>query len=820
MRWIRALVFAALAAAAVYGLGLRHGQVPPLGAFLDPLAGFWQNGRGDDRVLPDRDIPGVQGSVRVLWDDRRVPHIFAENTHDVYFVQGYLTARDRLWQMDFLARVAGGRLAEILGPDLVEHDRFRRRTGMVRAAESAVAAMQVHAETQAALDAYVAGVNAWITSLDRASLPLEYKLLDHAPEPWTTLHVALIEKYMAWSLTGHSTDEGVSYARSLLGAGAIETLYPRVSPRLDPVIPADTAWDFPPVAVPPVPGASGAPAPRLPPPTMDPDLAPHPDNGSNNWAVSATRTHSGAAILANDPHLPLSLPSIWYELQLQAPGLDVYGVSLPGAPGVIIGFNRHIAWGVTNATSDVLDWYEVELRDGARDAYRYDGGWRETEKRTEIIRVRDGEDIVDEVVYTHHGPVVYGDGETPFQPGPPRGAAMRWSGHDPSNELATFLALGRARSYDEFVTALSAFDNPGQNFAFADITGDVALWHQGKFPLRWPGQGKVVGDGSDPAHEWQGWIPGAHNPHVKNPPRGFVSSANQPPTDPSYPYYLGWRYANFARGARINERLEALRDVTPQDMIDLQNDALDLRARVFLPQLLALLDPGALDGDLRQAHEELAGWDHESRADSVAATVFTRFLDALSEAVWSDDLPERDLQVERPDVVVTLELVLGTPPSPYVDDKRTEPVESPADVVRRAFRDAVAGLGEELGPLGPRWQLGQARGTDIRHLARIPGLGRDRLPTSGGVDIVNATSQHHGPSWRMVVEMGPTPDEIRGWGVYPGGQSGNPGSGHYDDFVDTWVRGGVYPLLFLPAPDAPEAEGERVLGQTRIGGDS
>lgn len=816
MRWTRALVFAALAAAVVYGLGLRHGQVPALAAFLDPFAGFWQNGSGGDRVLPDQEIPGVQGRVRVLWDDRRVPHIFAESTRDAYFVQGYLTARDRLWQMDFLARVAAGRLAEILGPDLLEHDRFRRRTGMVRAAESAVAAMQEHAETRAALDAYVAGVNAWIATLDRASLPLEYKLLEHAPEPWALLHVALIEKYMAWSLTGYSADEAVSYARAMLGADAVETLYPRLTPLLDPVIPAGTAWDFTPVPVPPAP--AGAFAPRIPPPALDPALAPHPDNGSNNWAVAGARTHSGAAILANDPHLPLSLPSIWYELQLQAPGLDVYGVSLPGAPGVIIGFNRHIAWGVTNATSDVLDWYEIEFRDDTRDAYRYDGGWRQTEKRAEIIRVRGGEDVVEDVVYTHHGPVAYGDGETPFLPGPPRGAAMRWTGHDPSNELAAILALGRARGYEDFVAALSSFDSPGQNFAYADIAGSVALWHHGKFPLRWPGQGRLVADGRDPTHEWQGWIPDAHNPHVKNPARGFVSSANQPPADASYPYYLGWDYAAFARGARINERLAALRDITPQDMMELQNDALDLRARTFLPRLLALLDPGSFDGDPRQAHDALAAWNHESRADSIAATVFTRWLDELSEAVWSDDLPQRDLQVVWPDVVVTLEQVLAVPPTPYVDDTRTGAKESAADVVRQAFRATVAGLSEELGPLGPRWQLGQARGTDIRHLARIPGLGRDRLPTSGGVDIVNATSRHHGPSWRMVVEMGTTPDQIHGWGVYPGGQSGNPGSHHYDDFVDTWVRGGMYPLLFLSAPDAPEAEGERIIGQTRIGG--
>ncbi|WP_428262433.1 penicillin acylase family protein [Haliangium sp.] len=829
MRWLRVLLLGALTAAVAYGLGARHGQVPALGAFLSPFSGFWCNGRGDDGVLDDAVVAGLEGPVDVVWDQRRVAHVFAGSSHDLYFVQGYVTARDRLWQMDFVSRVAAGRLAEILGPNLVAHDRFRRRVGMVYGAENVARAVLEEPASRAAIEAYVAGVNAWIDELDRrgaAALPLEYKLLGYRPERWTVLHSMLVAQFMAWSLSKGGRDGALSAVQERLGTEAAERLFPEEQPFLEPVIPAGTALDFAPQALPFGPGGV-APAADEVAPVSDPGEVPAPGtipasgtvpapgepapiNGSNNWAITGARTATGAALLANDPHLSLALPSIWYEIQLTGPDVDVYGVSLPGVPTVIIGFNRDIAWGETNGISDVLDWYRVELRGEDRGEYFYDGAWRPTKIRTEVIRVRGGEDIVDQVVYTHHGPVAYQPGEEPFSHDLPVGAALRWTAHDPSTPLQAFLMLNRADDYAGFVDAVAHHHVPGQNFAYADRGGLVALWHSGRYPLRWPGQGKYLSDGGDPVYDWQGFIPKAHNPHVVAPPRGFVSSANQPPTDASYPYKLGREYAGFARGARINRRLAELSAATPGDMIALQNDNLDLGARKLLPALLAAVDDAALDADGREAVTALQSWDYRHEPDSVAATVYATWRQQLMEAIWDDELPRSEGLV-WPSFDVTVALLLDGE-LPYLDDVNTSASEGLGEVATAALSEAVAELTEAHGPIGEAWQLGRARGTDLRHLARVPGLGREGLFTGGGSAIVNATTRYHGPSWRMVVELGP---EVHGWGIYPGGQSGNPGSVHYDDFVDTWVRGELVPLLFLRGPEQERAS-DQVAGTTRL----
>ncbi len=807
MNRLKLLLLAAVTLALFYALHFKHGDLPPLGKLFNPFAGFWQNNAASDEILTDQQLPELQETVEIVWDDRRVPHVFAKNARDLYFAQGYLTARDRLWQMEFQTHAAAGRLAEIVGARALEHDRYRRRIGMVYAAENALKAMQVEEESRLVVEAYTEGVNAWMRGLHAKDLPLEYKILDYEPEPWTPIKCALLLKQMAWTLSGYSADRSMSLTRSALGEELMQRLYPQYPPGQDPIIPTATPWSFQP-SVARKPGQefhstlSGA--------TINMERA--SNEGSNNWAVAGSKTANGYPLLCNDPHLALTLPSIWYEMQLVAPEVNVYGVTLPGTPGVIIGFNQQIAWGVTNAGSDVLDWFEIKFKDENQAEYFYDGAWRSTQQRIEEIKVRDGATARDTVTYTHHGPVAYRKHEKPFNDDTPSGAAMRWVAHEASREMQTFLGLNRARNYEEFVAAISFFDCPAQNFVFADTAGDIAIWHNGKFPLRWHEQGRYINDGRDPAYDWQGWIPRAQVPHVKNPERGFVSSANQNATDLNYPYYLGWDYAAFERGARINEYLAAKSGFTPQDMMNLQNDVVSLFAQKTLPRLLELLPPQHLNAEQTKLYNALKAWNYEYWSNLTAPMIFNTWWRELFELIWSDDMKIGENELKYPRRDVTMNLILSEPQSPFYDLKNTAAKEALSDLTLQSFQSMHRKLTEAHGAFGSSWNWEKARSTDIAHLARMPGLGRMRLPTAGNSDNVNAITRTHGPSWRMIVSLGP---EIKAWGIYPGGQSGNPGSRFFDNAVDDWVAGKYYELFYLKMASDIDA---RIVGKTLLRG--
>ncbi|MCU0236875.1 MAG: penicillin acylase family protein [Acidobacteria bacterium] len=802
-------IFALLVlAAALWALQARHGSLPPLATFLDPVNGFWRNNAASDAIPETLSIAGLRGQVTVVWDDRHVPHIFAANEDDLYRAQGYLTARDRLWQMDFLSRYAGGRLAEVIGPRVLEMDLLQRRLGMTWGAENFLKGIAGDAAMRRILTAYCNGVNAYVDALKPAAYPVEYKILGYAPSRWTPFDIALLLKYMAWDLTGYGNELGLTRTRQAAGEAVIDALFPFFAPFQDPVIPAGTAWA--PAPSPPVPSRNGAARPGAGPvAAADPFGEPV---GSNNWVVAGKKTKSGFPILCDDPHLQLTLPSIWYEVQLSAPGLNVRGVSLPGAPGVVIGFNEKIAWGVTNAGSDVLDFFQLRFRDSRQREYAWGETWRPLTWRREEIRVRGNKTVVENVPYTHLGPLPFAASRPGRPDWIPEGAAMRWTGHDASAILDALYRLNRARGYEDFKAAIAGFDCPAQNFAYAGSDGRIAIWHNGKFPLRARGQGRYLLDGSDPQSEWAGWVPMDRVPHSEDPERGFVSSANQSPTGDAYPYYLGWDYGTFERGRRINELLETATGISGADMARMQGDALSLRARTILPRLLAILNTAPLTAVERERAEGLARWDFVHRAESTEPTVFSRFFVELYKAIWDDDLERGGKLFLAPKADVTMDLILGDAGSPFFDDAATPEKESLADIVVRAFRRALALLQEERGAFSPRWRWGQANPVVIGHLGRIPGLGAPALAVSGGRGVINAASGGHGPSWRMVVELGPG---VKAWGSLPGGAAGNPGSRFYDDGVRDWAAGRAVELLFLRS--AAEAH-PRIAARTSLRG--
>ena len=842
MRWIRAIVSLVLAAAVFWGLDNRHGTFPALGKLLNPFAGFWQNGSRSDAIPEKLVVPGLRNEVRVVWDARRVPHIFAQNDHDLYLAQGYVAASLRLWQMEFQALHTAGRISEVVGPLGLRQDVFTRRFGLPWAAENAVRAFRDDPKTRQVIEAFTVGVNTCIRSLGRKRLPVEYKILDYRPEPWTDYKCALLLKAMAYSLSSYNQDAAMTQMMKMTkdqGGGPGwedfgDRLFPFRPPLVEPVIPPGTPLDFVPLPVPQRGGAerdgrnrdnasrpaasSGLETASSDPVGFEsPGFRTGPGIGSNNWAVSGKLTRNGFPILSNDMHLELSLPAIWYEIQLSAPGVNVRGVAFPAAPLVVAGYNESIAWGFTNGTDDVLDWYDITFRDDTRAEYLYGGEWRKTTFREEKIKVRGGATVVDKVVYTHYGPVVRSKDEPPFpNMNVPPGAALRWLAHDASNELLTLYALNRARNYADYVKALETWDCPAQNIVYADREGTIAIWHDGKFPLRWKGQGRFVLDGADPADEWRGWIPRGHVPHVKDPERGFVSSANQMPADAGYPYYLGWDYAPYERGARINEILAAARDVTPSDMVRMQTDVLDIRARAVLPRLLDIIKEKPATEAEKRSFEELRVWNFEARAALIAPTVFRELWNELNKLTWDDEKPPGVERMTRPASQVMVDQILNYPRGVFFDLPdlpNTNPIlETLADIAELAFRAAVANLEKRLGPWGDAWRWGKVKGTQLRHVARIPGFGREKLEADGIGHVIGAIDTVWAPSWRMVVELGP---EVRAWGNYPGGQSGNPGSKFYDDFVDDWAAGKPYELVFLRSADEPNPA---VVGRTVMRG--
>jgi penicillin amidase len=803
---LTALTFA-LTAAAFTAAFSRLGPLPALAPFLNPHTGFWQNGKAPE-PFPETMLlshPRLGGQTRVAFDDKGIPHIFADNDHDLYFAQGYLTARERLWQMDMLARSGSGRLAEVLGPGLVGFDRDRRRIGMAHAAEVRLEETLSDERSRTALQAYTAGVNAWIESLEPEELPFEYKLLGFRPEKWTPLHTSQIAMNLARTLSFGSSDIGNSVARRIFGRSFVQKILRHEPENLQPVFTKDLLKSFQPLD------------PGPPPTPFTPSLVKglsldredgDPVDGSNNWVLSGDRTASGFPILASDPHLSMRLPSIWYAVHLDGPEHSVMGVSIPGAPGVIIGFNRNVAWGTTNVGSDVLDIYEIRFRSEEKQEYLYDGEWKPVRFREERIRVRGEDTLVMEIPYTHHGPVfpaTADDGSTVHH-------AIRWLAHDPTNDSLSWYLLNRAGNYEDFREALSHFHNPAQNFVFASREGDIALQMAGRFPLRAPGQGSFISDGSDPGHEWRGWIPEDHEPRSLNPPEGFLGSANQRPVPADYPYELGDRFAGYERGIRLHDRLSRIDNATVDDMRMLQLDTYSVHAANALPWMLARLDPETLTGPEFEVYQLLNDWNFHNDPEAIAPAAFDAwwrilyrrlFEDRLEDPAFSPRLPRRDRVVD---------LLIRERLGDWFDDPATPDVESPQKVIAQTFTEMIEQMTGRHGPIGPAWRWTAHNPTSIPHMAFLDGFGLENLPTGGGRESLNAINGSHGPSWRMVVEMGP---EVRAYGIYPGGQSGHPSSPDYDSFIQPWVEGRLLPLSFPERSDLPETEAVHNLDPVR-----
>lgn len=808
MRILPFIVSIIITLALIFALNKKWGGIPPLGKFLSPQQGFWQNAEPVDANLNATiSCQGLKGKVNVYLDERLVPHVFAEHDEDVYFIQGYLHAKYRLWQMEFQTIAAAGRVSEFLGndPRFIRYDREQRRLGMVYAAENAEKTIEADEQSKQYFDAYTQGVNAYINSLTESELPVEYKLLDYKPEHWSNLKTALFLKMMSKDLAGYDKDLEFTNEKSVFSLKEMQMLYPEISDSSMPIIPKGTAFDAPGIV-------------PVKPPTADSlyfgndttlnvrEISkPNPNNGSNNWAVSGSKTKSGAPILCNDPHLGLSLPSIWYEMQLTTPTMNVYGATFPGSPSVIIGFNDHIAFGFTNAQRDVKDYYHIKFKDASKKEYWYNGQWQPTELRVEEIKIRGAKTMNDTVAYTVFGPVMYDESFTVDSTNN-NAIAVRWTAHESSNEGAMWFKLDRAKNYDEYLAAIKDFTCPGQNMLFASKTGDIAIWQQAKFPARWQGQGLYLMPGEDSSYQWQGFIPQPENPHIINPASGFIESANQRPVDSTYPYFIPGNYIA-ARGISITNRLQQMQQITPDDMKRLQTDYYSPTAADAVPLFLKYLDETSLNEKESGYLNEVKKWDFYARPDSKATTIYQAWMDSLENVVWNDEFSKVKQARVSPDEQTLLEALLKDSAFRFVDDINTPQVETLQQQMTKAFQLAAKGLADEEAKDGLLWW--KHKNSSVYHLLKTAVLpfARTGLHVGGWSNTINAITHDHGPSWRMIVHL--TAD-TEAYGVYPGGQSGNPGSKYYDNFVDDWANGKYYTLWMMKQN---EANDKRIIGK-------
>ena len=767
--------------------------VPPLGKFLSPFQGFWNNLEADDEPLLPNDLGfgGVKDSIAVIYDSLGVPHIFASNDMDLYFAQGFVTARDRLWQMEFLTHAAAGRVSEIIGAGpngaILDYDRGQRRLGMVYGAKQGLEAMKQNQDEMIMVEKYTEGINAYISSLNYESLPFEYKLLDYTPEPWTALKCVLLIKSMAQSLCMSDKDMEMTNFLKLFGADTLNLLYPDNENVGDPIVNRPGQWKASvilPDSLPPALPKQLISVTRLP--KADPGI------GSNNWAVAGSKTLTGSPMLCGDPHLNLNMPSVWYAIQLHAPGINVLGASLPGAPGVVIGTNDSLAWSVTNAQRDLVDWFSITFEDDKRDRYLLDGKWVTSIKSIEHFNVRGQHAITDTIVFTKLGPITY---DQSYHADDDRNQyAFRWIAHDPSHELGGLLKLNRARNLNEFDEALQTYSSPALNFAVASTNGDIGMRVAGKYPVRRRNEGRFVLDGSISSNGWRAFIPEEDQINSTNPIRGFESSANQYPVDKTYPYYITATSFEAYRNRRINQQLSTLTKATPQNMMALQMDNFSLLAEENLPWLLAQLRPESLSPQNAQVAKMLSVWNRVNAPDEVEPIYFALWVSNILSLTW-DEISNSAVILERPTTFTTLRLLRDQPDLSFFDIKSTATSEQGPDIINQAFILAVDAVDTwKSNHPGETLNWSDFKDTHVNHLLRLAPLG-ERVRGGGSADAINALSRTHGPSWRMVVSL--EPSRVKMWATYPGGQSGNPGSIYYNNFISSWEQGRHHELQLM-----------------------
>ena len=767
-------------------------------------------------ALPQLDgrpqLSGLSAPVTVIRDGRGVPTIQAANLDDLFFAQGFVTAQDRLWQMDMMRRYASGELSEILGQQTLKVDREQRILGLRATARKSLDTADPR-DRKFFAD-YASGVNAFIAQ-HREKLPIEFRILHYAPKPWQPEDSIVIGNQMVKDLNYHYFYDALAREKILakLGPELTADLYvnrswhdrPPTVMREDLSQPSkdsddgnDSDDDDGPdnvvtklgfsLSLPP--GNTFQPSPS----EEDP-----PVNGSNNWVVSGAHTVTGKPLLSNDMHLGHQMPNLWYEAHLQAGNFDVAGVTLPGVPFVIVGHNQRIAWGFTNIGPTVTDVYIENL--DAQGEYQTPTGWAQPEHRTETIHVKDNPDVTLDVKITRHGPII-----TELVPGETRQLALRWTLYDGLH--MPFFDVDSAQNWQDFRHAFSQFDAPGQNVVYADVDGNIGYQATGKVPIRAAGDGSLPASGADNAHEWISYIPFDKLPSIYNPPSGIIATANGRITPDNYPYSISMEWEAPWRTARIYHVLESGRQFSAADMLGLETDIQSEPDQFAAERFVYAIDhaPNA-SARARQAADLLRNWDGRMLAISPAPSLTEASIHQLTRLLLEpklgpasdNDPPETDLRVLSWKTYhwemrsVWLENVLLHRPKRWLPEKYAD-----YDDLLAAAVDAAVNS-----PHAPKnlasWRWGSVNAVEIEHpiLGRIPFLGHWSGPgdhsQSGSRYSVKAVTAHHGPSERFTADLANWDDSTLNTVT---GQGGNFLSPYYMDQWKAWYEGTTFTLPF------------------------
>ena len=775
------------------------------------------------RPLPQTDgvtrLHGLHQPVTVYRDAWGIPHIYAENMEDLFFAQGYIHAQDRLWQMDFFRRLVAGRVSEILGARSIELDRWVRTLSMRHTAEQEVGMLSD--ETHSLLAAYAAGVTSRIS---RGRLPVEFKLLSYRPEPWQVADSVAWGKMMAWNLS-------VNWETELLRAQLIAHLGPEKAAELEPgqferwptVLPAGTDYSHL--------GQAALDKAEYARRWLGP--SPHAGLGSNNWAVSPDKTVSGHAIFANDMHLGMNLPGIWYENHLSAPDYHVTGVTFAGQPGIVSGHNGFVSWGYTNGFSDVQDLYLEDLRPTNQGGYeyRFKDDWLEAEVREETIFVKGEAPVVEAVITTHHGPIVNKifaaeAAQKPFDDQP---LALQWTALDPNPSMQeTLVQMNSVKSCAEMYETLKGWSVPTQNVVYADIHGNIAHTHAGRIPVRDGEPTLVPALGWTGEHEWIGFIPYHELPHQMNPEQGFIGTANNAVTGQDYPYFVSQDFSTGDRAQRIIDWLTGPEKVDLITMQQMQYDTVSETALVVAGHLAALPTADPLVGMLLA---EMVSWDGDLRTDSRQAVVYKVFMAEMQRLVLAPRVQHLLSRVmgEGPNPVLASDTLFSARVREWMENLLLQPDsdwfdlgngETRADCMRRAMNQTVDFLQRELGADPAGWHWGALHKLHFAHtLGGQPPLdlifNKGPYPYPGDATTLHASggSSHDlrltkriAAPFRFMIDMG---NVNRAWGQLAPGQSGHPASPHFADQIRDHLTGFYHPMWF--ASEDVEANAVHVL---------
>ena len=758
-------------------------------AQIPPVASGKQEPNATSTTLK---LAGLRDRVTVRRDERGIPYIEAANDDDLYFAQGYITASDRLWEMDLLRRNVRGELAEVLGPAALSQDQRHRTLGFGRIVDATAA--QMAPRMRAVLEAYAKGVNAFIESRNNQNLPPEFLILQYQPRPWLPADSLAIGKLLYEILSNTWQYDIMRASLAGLPKAKRDALLPETSSLDVLVVGTDRARRTRAPALPPpdapVPakpgkmaeaGASARAVYFFPEVQAAAELA----QASNNWVVSGKLTASGKPLLANDPHLPAFAPSIWYMTELVAPGVHVAGVTFPGAPGIVLGHNDQIAWGATNLGPDVQDLYLEKFDKEKPGRYLTPSGWREAEVRHEQIKVRKGfadastDTQTFDVTVTRHGPIVLETDGARY--------ALRWPAFDSDSvEFEGLFLVNRARNWKEFTAALSRYTGPTQNFVYADVSGHIGYYGAGRIPIRKTGDGSVPYDGSTDAGEWTSFIPFDKLPHELDPRSGIIVTANQRVAGADYPYFLTHLWAQPYRARRIDDLLSQKHKLTADDFRRIQGDTYSIAGAIFARETAKILGGQTGDDKMNASVASFATWDGRLEADSRVAPLVAQMRIAFRQRVLKAALGEQLFKTfVWPNSDTLIDRVISEQPREWLPQE----FKSYADLLRASYADARQALTKSLGADESKWTWGAMSPARFSHpLAPAPLVGAQftiaPFPQGGTAFLLGATV-NVGSSVSMRFIADPSDWDKTQHGIALG-ESGLPSSPHWSDQLADW----------------------------------